>query len=322
MKTDFLIKPILGRYNNADHLEFHKLSYRDARNNEAIIQAPLLIDEYQFALDRESEIYKWIRRSEYTEKKAKIDQDRGIVYSGLLGTVNVALNHFDPEIRTIAAHVNVLLKNYGDVNHMDYDGQTAAVDSIIRSLRSSKYIGASNALGLIPWIDELEAQNILFMTYVDEAAGEKLEKPKITPKVARHETDEALHRITDRVTALANLNGPDSYRVFADEFNGLAEHYNSLVHEHYGRLHARTDIAPADVDPIAPQAFTGKPVNVIPTVRLKVHEKDGTEKIVELVFTEDFTVAYRNNVEVGMATIVITGTGKYVGNVVTTFSIV
>jgi hypothetical protein len=316
-----LRKPDLHNYSGADHVEFHKLSYRDVRKYEAVIEAPDLVNAYQYAVEQEEVVYAWIRRSEFTAKKAQADQNRGTVYSGLSGTVRVALKHFDPAVRDNAAHVYNLLESYGDVNNADYDGQTAAVDSIIARLRSSDYLAASQALGLIPWIDELEVKNNLFKSYVDDVTEEKLEKPKISPKVARRETDEAIRAIADRVTALINLNGPDNYAGFAEEFNVLVNHYNTLVNEHYGRLHARTDIAAAEIDPIEPQAFTGKPVFVLPTVRLKVRAKDGTEKIVDLVFVEDFTVAYKNNVDRGTATLTITGAGKYAGSVVTTFNI-
>jgi hypothetical protein len=322
MKTNFLLKPDVTRFSIADHVEFHKLSYRTVRNNETVIQAPELINAYQAAVEQESDIYKWIRKSEYTEKKEKADHDRGQVYKGLVATVQAALNHFDPTTQEKAAHVHVLLQGYGDVNHMDYDGQTAAVDSIITNLRSPKYQNASLTLGLFPWINELEAKNNLFKTLVDDATEEKLEKPKVKPTVARHETDVALRAVTDRVSALATLNGPDNYQTFADEFNVRVEHYNSLVREHYGRLHAKIDLSNGEVDPIDVQSYTGKPVYVIPEVKLRKTEKDGTETVTELVFTDDFTVGYKNNVDPGTATLTITGAGKYAGEIVTTFNIV
>jgi hypothetical protein len=82
-----------------------------------------------------------------------------------------------------------------------------------------------------------------------------------------------------------------------------------------------TDIAPAIIDVIATQAYTGQPVFVIPTVNLPETDRDGGEKVVSLVFTQDFTVAYRNNVNPGTATLTIHGIGKYKGEVTTTFNI-
>jgi hypothetical protein len=64
-----------------------------------------------------------------------------------------------------------------------------------------------------------------------------------------------------------------------------------------------------------------KPVFVIPSLTLRIKEKDGTIKIVEPVFSVDFTVAYQNNVNPGTARLVITGIGKYVGEIDTTFNI-
>jgi hypothetical protein len=109
------------------------------------------------------------------------------------------------------------------------------------------------------------------------------------------------------------LNGPESYLPFRDEFNALVKEYNTYVHEHYGRLHARTDIAPAIIGAIDAQPYTGRPVIVIPSVSLRKTAADGTQTPVEFVFSEDFTVSYRNNVEPGTATLLIEGIGHYRG---------
>jgi hypothetical protein len=153
---------------------------------------------------------------------------------------------------------------------------------------------------------------------MQETAG----KPAITTRTARRETDTALRLITRRIEALVTLNGQDVFLPFRDEFNALVKEYNTYVHEHYGRLHARIDIAPALIGQIGVQPYTGKPVNVIPEVSLRqTGPDDDTETIVELVFSRDFTVAYRNNVEPGTATLVICGINRYRGEVITTFTI-
>jgi hypothetical protein len=45
------------------------------------------------------------------------------------------------------------------------------------------------------------------------------------------------------------------------------------------------------------------------------------EVIVDLVFTKDFSILVKNNIERGMATINIRGIGKYKGQVIATFYI-
>ncbi|MDR2139236.1 MAG: DUF6261 family protein [Tannerella sp.] len=317
----FLRKPDTGHFSNADHIEYHKITYSECEAAGAVINAPDLMASYAAKVTQEDSIYKWMRKSEYTVKKLETDHERDRIYEGICGIVRVNLRHFDPAIRDNAVHVNNLLVNYGDVPHADYDAATASIDSIITRLNSPGYLPAVQNLGLAEWVTELASVNALFKSYVDDVTQEQSEKPGITSQTARRETDGALRRITDRVTALINLNGPALYTDFVEKFNVTVNHYNTLVHEHYGRLHAKTDITSAVIAPIDVQPCTGTQVYVIPTVSIVQKAKDGSETVVKLVFSEDFTVGYKNNVDPGTATLIITGIGKYTGKLVTTFNI-
>jgi hypothetical protein len=316
--TVIIRKPDLFRYNNADHVEFHKESLRINLKYEAVIASPDDIAAYVSAVEQEATIFKWIRKSDFTEKKAETDRKRDETYTGLLGVARINLKHFDPNVRDAAHHVYNLLENYGDLIHLGYDAETASIGSIISRLRSSDYLNAVQLLALDVWLNELARLNDLFKTYVEDSSQEKIDKPDVSPKAARRAADEILHRIIDRVTAQINLYSPETYAAYSEEFNTLVNHYNTLVHERYGRLHAKIDLSQADIAAIAPQPFTGKPVFVIPSVSLL---PSGAEKPVELLFSEDFTVAYRNNLRPGTATLIIKGIGKYKGERITTFNI-
>jgi hypothetical protein len=316
-----LRKPETNHYNIADHVEYHETAYQICVKFASIISAPALIDTYQGALQEEVTIYKWIRKSEFTKKKEETDRQRNTVYIGMSGIVRANLKNFDPAVRDQALHVFNLLDNYGSLTRSGYDAETAAIDSISSRLESSDYQEAVIALGLSPWIQELNAVNSLFKTYVEDTTLEQIEKSDVAPKDARKKTDAALRGITDRITARINLDGPDYFAAFVKEFNVMTEHYNTVVREHYGRLHTRTDISPAEVTNVDTQQYTGKPVFVIPSLTLRVKEKDGTVKILEPVFSTDFTVAYQNNINPGTAKLIITGIGKYTGEIDTTFNI-
>jgi hypothetical protein len=316
-----LKKADMLRYNNADHIAFHGSSQHISVKYSHVINAPDLISAHGAAVDQETAVFNWVRRNEYTGKKADSDHRRDGTLTGLTVQVRANLRHFDPTVRDAATHVYNMLENYGDVEHRDYDAETMIIDGIIAQLRTPAYAAAVNLLGIAPWIDRLELDNSEFKTYAEDSVGVKLEKPAVGSKAARRTSDETLRAVTARVTSLINLNGPDQYADFAAEYNELVTHYNTLVNEHYGRLHAKTDIAPAIIAPIAEQRFTGKPVIVIPEVFMRRPLRDGTEETVELVFSEDFTVSYRNNISPGTATILIRGSGKYGGEAVTTFNI-
>jgi hypothetical protein len=316
-----LRKPDLNRYNNGDHLEFHKTSRGICNKYGTIINAPDLIVEYDSKVTQEDNSFKWVRKSEYTAKKAEADHARDTVYDSIFDIVQVNLHHYDPSIRDNASHLNNLLSNYGDLTHAGYDAETAGIDSVLTCLGSPEYLPAVQNLGLVGWVAELTNQNTLFKSYVDDASQEQVAKPSVTQRTARHETNEALRSITSRVTSLIILNGQDLYLPFVNEFNVLVNHYNTLVHEHYGRLHAKTDITSATIAPLEVQPYTGKPVYVIPSVSIVKKAKDGSETTVELVFSTDYTVGYKNNVNPGTATLIITGIGKYTGELITTFNI-
>jgi hypothetical protein len=316
-----LLKPEVYLYNSGDHIEFHKMSLQICDRNASVINAPELLAGYRDKVSQEENGYKWSRNSEFTEKKTETDRERDTILSGILGVLNSFTKHFDPSLRDNAKHVLNLLDNYGDLARADYDAETAGIDSILAKLNGRDYISAIQALHLESWLTELARLNTLFKSYAADAEQEQVEKPGISAKTARRETDEALRKIINRTTALIDLNGPETYITFVKEFNVHVNHYNTLVHEHYGRLHAKTGIEDAEIDPIAIQPFTGKPVYIIPVVKIRKEAKDGTVTIVELVFSEDFTVGYKNNVAPGTAILTITGIGKYAGKIVTTFNI-
>ncbi|MDR0613929.1 MAG: DUF6261 family protein [Dysgonamonadaceae bacterium] len=320
METE-LKKPNVGHYLNAEHIEFHKMAYDIINRHKDLINAPAMLAAYQAKVAQEATVYKWLRSSEFTEKKAETDRERDRILSGITDVLHGYEKHFDPAIRDKARHVLHLIDNYHNLEQTGYDAETAGIDSIIEKLAGSDYLPDVQALNLGLWLTELDRLNTLFKSYAADAEQEQVDKPGINPKAARRETDEALRLITQRVTAIITIDGPEESAGLIAEYNVHVNHYNTLLNEHYGRLHAKTDISGGEVAPIDVQPWTGKAVCVIPGVKIRRVEKDGTVTVVELVFSVDFTVKYKNNVDRGTATIIITGIGKYTGEIITTFNI-
>jgi hypothetical protein len=309
-------------YNVGDHIEFHKTTLQICIKHGVPPKDIGLRMEYEVKVNEEEKSFKWGGFSEFTEKKAIADHNRDSRIKGLTATLRAATKHFDPIICDHANHVLNLIKNYGDLVHADYDAETAGIDSLLSKLNSNDYALSVQTLNIEPWLVELEKYNNLFKSYVTDTELEQLKKPATSSKSIRKATDAALRKITNRITSRIDVDGPDEYIAFVTEFNIHVDHYNSLVHEHRGRLHAKIDVSNAEIETIAVQSYTGKPISVIPVVKISKEEKDGAVKIVELVFSKDFTVGYKNNVGIGTATLIITGIGKYSGEIVTTFNIV
>jgi hypothetical protein len=71
------------------------------------------------------------------------------------------------------------------------------------------------------------------------------------------------------------------------------------------------------IEPIDTQAYTGRPVTVVP----KAHYREEGKPTEPLTLGKDFSVTYKNNVNVGMAELTIHGKGKYRGAKTATFNI-
>jgi len=316
---DILKKPWLSRYNNADHIAFHEVALDLCLRDAAVINAPQLIDDYNAAIQQEKVSYACVRRSDYTEKKKTVDRQRDKIFNAMKLIVRAHLNDFENDVRSDAEHVFNVFRNYANVATMSYDAATTTIESIIELLNSSDYAQAVLSLGIQRWIDHLGELNRQFKQLVVETVEEKLKKPKTTNKSARHATDVALWRIADRVNSLANINGNPPYEEFADEYNLKIKHYNTLVSEHEGRIHSGQDVSQAIVEHIPSQQYTGNPIYVIPVVSLRT--PPNPDDPVRLVFMQDFSVFYRNNINPGTARLHITGIGRYKGEFVTTFNI-
>jgi hypothetical protein len=308
-------------YNNDDHVNFNNLSVQIIEKNASVIDAEELVDNYISDVEMENIVYKPMRRSEYTAKKADADHQRDSLYRSIGSAVHLGMKHFNPEVRDAAIHVNNLMRAYGNVPKEGYDAGTASIDSFLTHIYSDSYAPAAALLGLYPWLAQLKEANDLFKTYVKNTMQEQIAKPAITMRAARLNADASLHKVIARIKSKINLSGDGPFIPFMEEYNTLATHYNMLVHENYGRLHVRIDISPALITLIKQQPYTGKPVFVIPEVRLRIKPETEPDKVTELVFMQDFTVSYKNNIGPGTATVVIRGIGKYRGEVITTFNI-
>lgn len=316
-----LKKPETYFYRKGDHLSFHEQAYALCDKYEALIASPSEREAYRAAVATERTVFNWLLRSEYTAKKVAVDRQRDAVWKNTGRLLRVYTRHFDPSKRDAALRLQTLFAHYGDLPRAAYDAETVKIAGFVVLARGSDYAPAVATLGLGEWVEELGRLNDVFKELADAVLQEHSEKPATTLAEARRTTDLAMRSIAARVGSLITLNGPEGWSGFVDEYNVLVAHFNLLLHEHYGRLHARIDIADARVATIAPQPFTGRPVYVIPDVAVVV-VRNHIEQIEPLTFTKDFTVAYNDNVDPGTATILIKGVGRYAGQRTVTFNIV
>lgn len=100
----------------------------------------------------------------------------------------------------------------------------------------------------------------------------------------------------------------------ADRFgNSYRQTVIDLLNSRHNVEVTRASMTDAVVAAIPDQPYTGHTVRPVPQVTY-----DGTD----LTFGEDFTVSYEDNIEVGTAKAIVSGTGRYGGSTVMEFEIV
>lgn len=184
-------------------------------------QALGIVDAYEaFKLKYQDEIeaYKAITKSATTDDIANADHDRDITLRSSTNLAHTALNHFDVNVRNAAKIVNVIFDQYGNLAPLPYDEETGDIENLIKDLRTKA--GAEIVtVGLVPWINVLEGQNVAFKTLEASRNSEEANRTELRMKQVRFEIDAAYRKIVKRVNALIEVNGEAAYTEFVKELN-------------------------------------------------------------------------------------------------------
>ena len=184
-------------------------------------QALGIVDAYEaFKLKYQDEIeaYKAITKSATTEDITDADHDRDITLRSTTDIARAALNHYDANAHNAAKKVNVIFDQYGDLASKPYDEETGGIENVVKDLRT-KTARDIGIIGLEPWINMLERQNITFKTLEAARNSEEANRSELRMKQVRLEVDAAYHKITKRINALIEVNGEAPYAEFVKELN-------------------------------------------------------------------------------------------------------
>jgi hypothetical protein len=298
---------------NEAHYQFLNL-FRDLPDVFTAVKAvvAVLYEKFIALLAQESQLVDTMHGSAFSKQLADADHrvDRDMV--GINSLVDTARHHFNPDISAAAEIIYLRMKAFGDIENKSYEEESAAVKLLLADLRG-EYAAKAEMIGLLPWLDELEAAEEDFERLFKLRNTERANKPEVRLIDLRKEIDGVYRLMIDRISASAVLDETGLYTEFINELNREIEYANEHAHHH-----AKKDISGIAVEAIPVQAYTGKPVTVIPKA---YYTREGKPDI-ELVFAADFTVTYKNNTKAGVADLLIHGKGAYNGEKTVTFNIV
>lgn len=312
-----ILSALLQRFRNEAHFEymvvFRKLIQKFP-NIQTLIVALYL--EFSTLVDKEEQLLNNMRKSDYTQQIAEADQriDKAII--GMHEAIKAYLHHFDPAIVAAAQSLNNRFVAFGYISKKSYEEETAVVNLLINDLNSSEYSAKVTLLGLTAWVSELQAAENTFEQLLALRTVEASKKPQGRLIDVRKDVDKSYRKIITLIAAANTMDDTGAYEEFINELNVETEYFNTHAHQH-----AKKDIGVADhcvIQSIPDQEYTGKAITPIPKV---IYREEGKSDV-ELVFAKDFSVTYKNNVEVGTANIVLHGKGAYKGQKLVTFNII
>jgi hypothetical protein len=175
----------------------------------------------------------------------------------------------------------------------------------------SRYTGnppfqqAAQTLAITDLFDILTSQNTdLSILYNQRLAEYAAGTPAAT--ALKETVAEDYNAVCDILVRTVNTEPvPPALLTVFNETNDIRKKYSALSP-------SKINLADAVTEPLQSHTYTGKAITPIPVVYY-----DGTE----LVFAVDFSVTYKNNVEVGEATVTMHGKGKFNGQHTRKFNI-
>jgi hypothetical protein len=272
-----------------------------------------LMADFDTWMDREDTVMRWIRKSALTEQIAEADRQIDRLLVGIGSIVQAALHSPSEVIMAAANSIHIMLKQYGNVAHEAYDEEAGDVRAILEQFKG-KYAEDVNTVGLTTWVGELSAAFNNFESLLRQRETEQSAKPPYTAQDVRKGIEKVYAQMAEIINANSVVGTSEDFAAFIDLLNPDIERLNAefaRVLKDLGRGGHTV------IEPVETQKYTEKPVTPIP----KAYYREDGKPTVELVFGKDFSVTYKNNVNVGAAEATIHGKGRYKGTKTVTFNI-
>jgi hypothetical protein len=252
-----------------------------------------------------------LKASPITELISEFDDQRDNGVWEVNRSAKAAEKSSDPDKANAGKILVDFLKPYRGVAKKPLLTETSTLNFMQDQYNANPAVqAAAHTLQLTNVFANIFSANEQVLKLWNERALVEAEKSGPSPTSARNDLGKAYHNFCNIVLQTIKLQP-------APELETLFLVMNEIRIKYAKYLPTRLTNANTVVAPIAIQKYTGKPVTPVPSVFIK----KGNDEFSELLFTVDFYITYKNNVEIGQAQILIHGKGKYVGSNTFTFHI-
>lgn len=213
---------------NAEHLLFmQQISALLTEVNHEKIN-PLHI-EFQSVVEKEEDGNKQIRVSEHTQKISQLDKERDDLYSALNFRLEAEERCPVVERKEAAKVLRIIFKNYGNPIKLNLIEETSVINNLVAELKEEKHKNLVKLTGLEEWISFLEIANKEFFTLYEQRRDDTAGKVTINLKSVRKEADTLFKKITNRITALVELEPSEELNNLVSKINATIEKYKIIA---------------------------------------------------------------------------------------------
>jgi hypothetical protein len=301
-----------------------EVHYQFLRTFRAMVQGFIAVGDlladilpvFDEKLAKESLIVDASRKKPETEALKSANKVLDDMLSFIKGTIRSNLKN--PNKEKVAAAVELLAmidSDFKNIQRKDYESEVAAVSLLLDKLRGT-YFPQSAAVGINPYFDSLENAGRVLEERIAQRNTEEAARLHETMAKIRKEIEPVYTQMTDKIEVAVAIDTEHLYDTFIAELNEKIQNENTQYH------HVQIDLSKGSICVItvlgAPFAVTGHPVTPQVQVMLRLEDKPA----VELYWGNDYSVTFKNNVKVGLATVIVHGKGKYKGRKSATFDII
>jgi hypothetical protein len=251
------------------------------------------------------------RASQLTVQIRDFDERRDADFAEIMRTTSTAAKSSVPANAAAGKALAIFLRPYRGITKKPIMTQTESFKFLQGRYNADPTItSAASVLQISGVFTSLFQANEQVFTLWNTRANEDAAKAGPSPSSLRSSLDKSYDGFCDIVIRTLTLQPSQALANLFSEMNEIRVKYSRL-------LSSRLTGNNTSVEAIPAQPYTGSPVTPIPRVFFSTEG----EQAVELQFSVDFFVTYRNNTAVGEAKVLVHGKGKYCGSHTSTFHI-
>ncbi|KAA6301630.1 MAG: hypothetical protein EZS26_002236 [Candidatus Ordinivivax streblomastigis] len=306
----------LTRLHQEEDLGFHGMVYPVLAT---VTDATLLprIEQYKTAIDAFDAAIKQDRASLLSDEIKDIDYQIGNSWHGLRDIVNRMLRHLNEAKANAAKKVDIVLRKYeinGDPSALAMVEQMEVFQNMIDDLKVPTVSAALSTIAAKGWMEDLDGYNKRMVELYRQRTHETSSFVTGLSQQCRRETDSLYLTCITYINAMIQTTGDTQYNPVVTDINRLIDEMKVILsfRKSTGEAKKKSDLTHAAVSDIPVQTYTGQ--KLYPDFEVFLRGE-------KLLKGSDYSLEYKDNINVGTASVVIKGREKYTGKKTVTFNI-